>query len=129
LPPVNDPFIEAIVERLRPVIARQPDHAHDEIASVLRVSPQALHRLLEDREGTIDVSVLIDVVAAMVRELAVDPQWLLTGQYDSAMHRHALQLGEERSDESRHAIRDFVAKQFQRLRDSFRNPQVNQCPQ
>ncbi len=76
--------------------------------------------MLDDREHTIDIGVLIDVVAALVREFAVDPQWLLTGQYDSAIHRQALQLGEERTNESYGAVRDLVRDQFQRLRESFR---------
>jgi hypothetical protein len=120
--PANDPFIEAIAERLRAVIARQPGRRPDDIASILRVSPEALQRLLNDRERSIDTGFLIDVVAALVREFAVDPQWLLTGQYDSATHRRALLLGEEHTNESCHALREFVREQFQRLRESVQFP-------
>jgi hypothetical protein len=118
--PANDPFIEAVAERLRAVIARQPGYHLDEIASILRVSRDALQHLLNDRERAIDTGILIDVVAALVREFAVDPQWLLTGQYDSATHRQALLLGEEHTNDSCHAVREFVREQFQRLRESLR---------
>src|SRR5689334_742679 len=118
--PANDSFIEAIAERLRAVIARQPGHELDDMASILRVSPEALERLLNDRERAIDTGILIDIVAALVREFAVDPQWLLTGQYDSAMHRRALLLREEHTNESSRAVREFVREQFQRLRESVR---------
>lgn len=118
--PANDSFIEAIAERLRAVIARQPGHELDDMASILRVSPEALERLLNDRERAIDTGILIDVVAALVCEFAVDPQWLLTGQYDAATHRRALLLGEEHTNESGRALREFVREQFQRLRESVR---------
>jgi hypothetical protein len=116
--PANDSFIEAIAERLRAVIAR-PGHQLDEIASILRVSREALQHLLNDGERPIDTGILIDVVAALVREFAVDPQWLLTGQYDSATHRQALLLREEHTNDT-HAVREFVREQFRRLRESLR---------
>jgi hypothetical protein len=33
----------------------------------------------------------MDVIAAVVRAYAVDPSWLLTGDYDSGSHRSAIQ--------------------------------------
>ena len=102
------------------MIARQPGRQFDEIASILRVSPEALYRLLEDRERAVDIDALIDVVAALARSFAVDPQWLRTGQYDSTSHSQALQLSEARTDESFHALRDFVREQLQRLRERLR---------
>jgi hypothetical protein len=116
--PVNEPFIEAIGERIRAVSAR-PGHAVGALASILSVPPDALRRLLEDRDSAIDVAFLLDVVAALVREFAVDPQWLLTGQYDSRTHRHALLLGEDRSETGVTALEAFVREQFQRLRDNL----------
>jgi hypothetical protein len=118
LPP-NDPFIEAIAGRLRGVIARQPGHGLDQLASILGVAPDAFRQLIENRTVIIDAAFLIDVVAALVREFAVAPQWLLTGQYDSSTHRRALILGEDHSDDGRRALRDFVREHFQRLRDGL----------
>jgi hypothetical protein len=68
---------------------------------ILRVSPEALQRLLNDRERAIDTGILIDVVAALVREFAVDPQWLLTGQYDSATHCASLLRRRSTGDSAR----------------------------
>jgi len=116
LPP-NDPYIEAIADRLRSVMARQPGHRLSDMAAILSVDEDALRRLIEEPERTIDVSFLIDVVAALVREFAVDPNWLLTGRYDSSTHRQALLLGENATHESSQALRDFVREQYQRLRD------------
>lgn len=118
LPP-NDPFIEAIAERLRGVLARQPGQALNDLAVMLGVPPDAFRRLVEDEGARIDTLFLIDVVAALVREFAVDPKWLLVGQYDSTTHRSALQLVENRTEEGHRALRDFVREQFQRLRESL----------
>src|SRR5436309_2015400 len=114
--PHNDPIIEAIAERVRGVLARQPGHTPDDVASMLHLEPDALQRFVEPREHTLDTAFLIETVAALVREFAVDPQWLLTGEYDGSAHRHALTLGQDRSDEGYRALRDFVRQQYQRVR-------------
>ena len=95
----------------------QSSRALDDLASMLRVAPAALRRLVEDCKARLDTVFVIDVVAALVGEFAVDPQWLLTGQYDSTIHRRALMLGEDRTDDGKRALRDFVREQYQRLRD------------
>ncbi|MFL5612411.1 MAG: hypothetical protein ACJ796_01970 [Gemmatimonadaceae bacterium] len=114
--PHNDPIIEAIAERVRAVLARQPGHTPDDVASMLHLEPDALRRLVEQREDTLDTAFLIETVAAVVREFAVDPQWLLTGEYDGNAHRHALALGQDRSNEGHRALRDFVRQQYQGVR-------------
>jgi hypothetical protein len=116
--PLNEPFTDAIAERLRDVLPQQPGHALNDLASMLILPPDAFRHLVEDKAAQIDTSFLIDVVAAFVREFAVDPQWLLVGQYDSTTHRSALKLGENRTEEGNRALRDSVWVQFQRLRDS-----------
>ncbi|HEY2379217.1 MAG TPA: hypothetical protein VGH98_24765 [Gemmatimonadaceae bacterium] len=60
---------------------------------------------------------MLDVVAAVVQEYAVDPMWLLTGQYDGAAHRNALLLGEDRGKPGRQILRDMVQAQFDQLRE------------
>ena len=80
--PVNDPFIEAIAERVRSVVTREPRVYLNTLAQTLGVSEPDFGRLIEDRECTIDTGLLIEVLAALVREFGVDPQWLLVGEYN-----------------------------------------------
>lgn len=63
----------------------------------------------------IDITFLIDAVAALVHEAGIDPKWLLTGTYDAALHRQALWLGEDRSAAGARIIRTLVQDQFQQL--------------
>jgi hypothetical protein len=112
-PPARDPGIEAVCGRIRAIIARDPSQALDVIAATLHTSPDAFRRVVEDRE-TIDRALVVDVVAALVRELAVDPHWLLTGRFDASIHREALALGADRSEKGAAALRNFVDDQFRR---------------
>jgi len=82
------------------------------------VSPDALRQIIAESERTIDTRFLIDALAALVRELAVDPQWLITGQYDSTTHSRALSLGEDRSAAGARALENFVREQFYRAREN-----------
>lgn len=116
--PLNDPAVEAIAERLRAVMARQPASLLNELADVLGLDGDQLFRLIEEPQRTIDVVFLIDTVAAVVHVFAVDPQWLLTGRYDASIHREALLLGEDRSPKGVQALREYVVEHYRRLRDS-----------
>jgi hypothetical protein len=115
--PVNDPVIAAIRERVCAVVDRQPHPSLGNLASHLAVEPDRLRVLLDTSDKPIDVVFLLDVVAAVVREFAVDPQWLLTGRYDATEHRAALMLGEDRSPDGHEALRNLVREQYRRLRD------------
>jgi hypothetical protein len=115
--PVNDPFVAAIRERLCAVVERLPHHSIPDLASQLAVESDRLRVLLDEGDEPIDVAFLIDATAAVVREFAIDPQWLLTGRYDPAEHRRALALTESPSGQQ--ALRDFVREQYQRLRDGL----------
>jgi hypothetical protein len=118
--PLNDPAVEAIAERLRAVMAKQPNALLRELADVLSLDQERLDRLIRKPDEHIDVAFLIDTVAAVVGTFAVDPQWLLTGRYDASIHRHALELGEDRSPRGAQALREYIAEQYRRLRDSTR---------
>jgi hypothetical protein len=83
---------------------------------MLGVSEPDFRRLIEDREHTIDAGLLIDVLAALVREFGVDPQWLLVGEYNGASHRRALTLFEEQGRAADQIVRDFLREQIRRLR-------------
>ena len=82
------------------------------------MSPDALRQIIAESEPTIDRWFLIDVLAALVSELAIDPQWLITGQYDSTIHRRALSLGEDPSAAGARALQNFVRGQFYRAREN-----------
>jgi hypothetical protein len=113
--PVNDPFIEAILERVRSIVAHEPRVYLDTLARTLGVPEDNFRRLVEDREHRVDTALLIDVLAALVREFAIDPQWLLVGKYDPDTHRRALLLIEEQGRAAEPMLRHFVREQITRL--------------
>lgn len=113
--PVNDPYIEAIAARVRRVV-RQPGHDLDYIAGSLGVPEADLRRLIEERERVIDTAFLIDVLGALVRVFALDPKWLLTGEYDSTIHRRVLELTEANPHVAESTVREWVREQYRRLR-------------
>jgi hypothetical protein len=115
LPPANEPYIEAIADRVRALVARQPGRGLDGIADEISVPVDSFRRLVEERGRLIHTPFLIDVVAGLVQEMGLDPEWLLTGKYDGALHRKALSLGEDRTQDGTRKLRDFVKDQFSRV--------------
>lgn len=107
--------IGAITERIRALMSRQPGHSLCTAADSLELPAVGLARLLDAQE-TADPAFVIDVITALAYESGVDPQWLLTGEYDGKIHRHVLMLGEDRSAQGRSAVHDFVDEQYRRLR-------------
>ena len=112
----NDPFVEEIARRARSVLARQPGVCPGKLAADLELSEEKLQCFLSGRERLIDTTFLIDLVAALVRECGVDPKWVLTGQYDGALHRQALLLGEDRTPKGAHAVRELVQAEYRQVR-------------
>ena len=112
--PVKDPSIQAIADRVRSVIADEPRQSIDLLVATLRADPDEVRSLLEG-SATVDVALLIDLVAALVHEFAVDPQWLLTGHYNPTVHRRALLLAEDRGIDGERAIRQLVREQYYKL--------------
>lgn len=112
----HDPITQAIAERVRLVISRQPGHRLDEVARSLNVPLDGFCRLLEDSDQSIDTTLLIDVVVSLVREAGIDPKWLLSGHYDGAMHRQALILGEDQTLQGAQSLRELVVEEYKRLR-------------
>ena len=111
----EDREFEAITERIRAVVLRQSGHNLCVAADSLKLPALDLARLLDAPEVA-DRAFVIDVIAALAYEAGVDPQWLLTGEYDGAAHRHVLTLGDGRGAQGRIAVRDFVEQQYRRLR-------------
>jgi len=64
----------------------------------------------------------VEVVAAFVREFAVDPQWILTGQYDANTHRQSLLIGEDGTAIGVRALRLFVQQQYEKARNGLQFP-------
>jgi hypothetical protein len=116
--PGHDPLLQAIVERICAIIGRLPGDVAA-LARVLGVAEENLRRL-DHPEHRPDSLPVIDLVAALVHEFAIDPQWLLSGQYDATAHGRALGLGEDRSHDGALAIRRLVTEQYRRLRDGPR---------
>jgi hypothetical protein len=117
--PVNEPYIEAIVERIRAVVSRQSAGALDAFAATLGVAPEAFNVFINERDRVIEPLFLIDIVAAFAGEFAVDPQWILTGQYDGNTRRQALLIGEDRTAIGARALRLFIQHQYERARNGL----------
>jgi hypothetical protein len=113
--PGHDPLLRAIVDRICAIVGRLPGDL-EALARVLGIPEDDL-RGLDEPQHQPSATVVIDLVAALVREFAVDPHWLLSGQYDATVHRRALVLGEDRTNDGARAIQQFVREQYQRLRD------------
>jgi transcriptional regulator with XRE-family HTH domain len=77
----------AIAARIRGLIGGQDQGIIERIARRLGVSAMSLRLSVDDDEPT----PTIDVLNAMVRVYGVDPTWLITGEYDAASHRVAVE--------------------------------------
>jgi hypothetical protein len=92
-PPTNEPRIAAIAQRVREFLLRQPGVSLPALAERLCICEDDLRNALGPDRGLVDAAVLIDVITDTIRHYAVDPRWVLTGEYDPATHR-AAQAGE-----------------------------------
>ena len=103
---------EAIVQRVGSIVARHPGHNIHSVAEAIGVPSADLEALLEKRARIVDIGFLIDVIAALVSEIGIDPHWLLTAECNPAMHREALLLGEDRTAKVRRALRRWIHRQY-----------------
>ena len=77
-----------IAMRLRALLyARIRRSGMSAVADDLQVSPDSLQASIDMRAPRPSV----EVVLAVIRQFAVDPSWLLTGEYDLATHRATLE--------------------------------------
>jgi hypothetical protein len=74
-----------IAARLRGLLSGQGEP--QALAARLRVDETALRMSID----LVSPYPTLDVIAAVVREYAVDPNWLITGEYDSGSHRAAIE--------------------------------------
>ncbi|MEX2153305.1 MAG: hypothetical protein WD825_08190 [Gemmatimonadaceae bacterium] len=93
----------AVASRIRGLIRLDKDSDLGAIAARLGVSEHSLKMSVDARAPL----PTIDVIAALVRVYGLDPSWVLTGQYDHATHRVALESDtKEIAAEMRHLIDD-----------------------
>lgn len=76
----------SVATRVRTLVDCQDDIDLAAIARRLRVD-ELEFRMTIDAESPRPT---MDVLLAIIREYAVDPTWLLTGDYDSSTHRRAV---------------------------------------
>jgi hypothetical protein len=112
---LSDRDAAAIRDRLRTLLGA---HRLDLVAAQWGLPAEPLLRLMKNPGRIANVAFLLDVLTALVHEWGIDPKWLLTGEYDSTLHRQALFLGEDRSLHGRAVVRELVESEYRRLRTS-----------
>jgi hypothetical protein len=101
----------AIAARIRGLIGGQDRGVIEKTASRLGVNVLSLRMSIDEAEPT----PTFEVLHAMVRVYGVDPSWLITGQYDAAAHRIAVEAESDRTH-------DAVAKLMSRLSNPGTTP-------
>ena len=91
-----------IASRIRGLIGGQAGGDLGVVAERLAINEVALRISIDE----IAPHPTIDVIAAVISHFAIDPTWLLTGDYDAATHRRSLD-----GDEA--MVRDAVAGTIQ----------------
>lgn len=81
----------AVAERIRGLIAGQDAGNLAVVARRLGVEELALRMTVDERSP----HPVLEVVQAVITYYGVDPNWLLTGEYDAATHRAALESDRE----------------------------------
>lgn len=84
-PELNGLDRRAVAERIRALVSNTDSLAS--VAARLDVSPNVLATAIDDAVPY----PTLELLDAIVRVFGVDPSWLVTGQYDSATHRRALE--------------------------------------
>jgi hypothetical protein len=90
----------AIAERLRGLLGTQNRNDIEQIAARLGVEELSLRMSIDETSP----HPTVEVLAAVIREHGVDPNWLLTGTYDASTHRAAIE-----HDGVASALRQFSA--------------------
>ena len=97
----------AIAMRLREIVQGTDPQQLAAVAERLRVQEISL-RMSIDPDSPHPT---IEVLAAIIREYAVDPSWLLTGEYDPDTHRQAI----EGDPIAARPLREFVSQRPTRI--------------
>lgn len=75
-----------VAARLRGLVGGQDKGVLEQTARRLGVGEVSLRLSVDD----VDPHPTIEVIDAVIREYGVDPTWLVTGAYDPATHRRAI---------------------------------------
>jgi hypothetical protein len=102
----------AIAARIRGLIAGQDDGDPAACAHRLHVDEVGFRMSIDD----LAPNPTIEVVAAIVSAYGVDPNWLLTGDYDTATHRGILEGDESVQQAVSRLMLPVVAKHGNTLR-------------
>lgn len=78
---------DGLARRLRELLHGHGDADPGTLARTLGVSEVALRMSIDEESPRPST----DVIVAAVRYFGVDPNWLLTGEYDAAVHRQAIE--------------------------------------
>lgn len=89
-----------IATRLRGLLGTSSGEEIEAVATRLGVEELSLRLSIDEMSP----HPTVEVLDAVIREYGVDPTWLLTGFYDSASHRIAMETGDTRA-----MLRDFIA--------------------
>src|SRR5205809_90370 len=93
----------AIAARLKGLVGVNDQRSISTVAERLGVDESSLRVTLEQGSPT------IDVIAALVRIYGLDPSWVLTGHYDPATHREAL---ESNTDEIEITLHNLLSRKI-----------------
>lgn len=109
----DESLIAGVADRLRRVLEHRPGFCAS-IAQELGIASSQIKGLCFGRDRRIDEGLVIDLVAIVVRDDAIDPHWLLTGEYDLDTHRAALALVENglTRHRARCELRCFVNREW-----------------
>ena len=88
-----------IAERLRELLGGQDRGNLGATAGRLGIEELSLRLSIDE----LSPHPTVEVLAAVVREYGVDPTWLLTGRYDTATHRSAME-----TDDVARTVRDLL---------------------
>ena len=91
-----------VAQRLRDLLGRPDSPYVAETAARLGVEEVSLRMSIDEDSP----HPTVEVLAAVIREYGLDPTWLLTGVYDAATHRSAM----ENPSGAPTAMRDLLEK-------------------
>ena len=120
---LDEPLIAGIADRLRGVLQHRPAFCAA-IANEIGIPTSQIDQLFHCEHELIDAELLIDVIAIVVQDDAIDPHWLLTGEYDLDTHRAALALVEDNSTvrATRSELRSLVCREWTKQQISAMPP-------
>lgn len=91
---------KGIAERLRGLLSGQFNGDLEQTAAHLGIEELSLRMSIDE----LSPHPTVEVLAAVIRVYGIDPSWLLTGTYDAATHRSAMEGEHDQADALRRMI-------------------------